>query len=131
MWRRYFIGISILVIYLMTTFRYLVPLVHYQLDYAYISEVLCINRDQPQLQCHGTCHLRKKINALQTSQQQQDAVQHLLHAFQPVEAMPHSQQFVPIFVKSGILIQPDFHLYRTCTTDQPALFHPPQQQLYT
>lgn len=126
MWRRYAIGLGMLVIYLMTTFRHLAPVLHYQLDYTYISEVLCVNRDKPQLQCHGKCQLRRSLNSLSDKRQQKEALQLLASSLQLVEALP--QPTLPCFYPPATASAPP-------ATDpglqaqNPLLlppFHPPQ-----
>jgi len=47
--------------------RPIAPLVEYVINYDYISKVLCINKDKPELNCNGKCHLMKKLE-----QQQED-----------------------------------------------------------
>ncbi|KIC65014.1 hypothetical protein RM51_00750 [Chryseobacterium taiwanense] len=42
-------------------FRPLIPLVEYAVNYDYISEVLCINKSNPELHCNGKCYLGKEI----------------------------------------------------------------------
>ncbi len=39
------------------------PLIHldYELRKDFIAEVLCINKDKPQLSCHGKCYLKKEM----------------------------------------------------------------------
>lgn len=37
------------------------PLVEYAVNYAYVSEVLCINKNKPESNCHGKCYLGKEI----------------------------------------------------------------------
>ncbi|APG66470.1 hypothetical protein LPB136_10235 [Tenacibaculum todarodis] len=37
------------------------PFVEYAIKYDYISKVLCINVDKPELQCNGKCYLMKKL----------------------------------------------------------------------
>jgi hypothetical protein len=37
------------------------PFADYFLHKKYIEENLCINRDKPELHCHGTCHLKKEL----------------------------------------------------------------------
>lgn len=39
----------------------IVPVFQYVFDYQYISEVLCINKEKPELQCNGKCHLMKEL----------------------------------------------------------------------
>ncbi len=37
------------------------PVLSYALNYQYIVENLCINREKPKLACQGKCHLAKEI----------------------------------------------------------------------
>ncbi len=37
------------------------PYAEYLLNYEYISEVLCINKDKPKLECDGKCYLMKSL----------------------------------------------------------------------
>jgi hypothetical protein len=46
---------------LFVVFRPLAPLVEYAVNYQYISEVLCINKSNPELHCNGKCYLGKEI----------------------------------------------------------------------
>ena len=41
--------------------RPIAPLIEYVINYDYISKVLCINKDKPELRCNGKCHLMKKL----------------------------------------------------------------------
>jgi hypothetical protein len=41
------------------------PYVEYVLNQEYIAEFLCINKDKPQLQCNGKCHLVKELEKQQ------------------------------------------------------------------
>jgi hypothetical protein len=34
----------------------------YNLNKAYVSKVLCVNRDKPQMHCDGKCFLKKELN---------------------------------------------------------------------
>lgn len=45
--------------------RPIAPFVEYALNYDYISEVLCINKDNPEINCKGKCHLIKQIEKQQ------------------------------------------------------------------
>ncbi|MCL8536518.1 hypothetical protein M9991_06515 [Chryseobacterium gallinarum] len=42
-------------------FRPLVPLVEYAVNYNYIKDVLCINKNKPELHCNGKCYLSKAL----------------------------------------------------------------------
>lgn len=41
------------------------PYVEYMFNQDYIAEFLCINKDKPELQCNGKCHLVKQIEKQQ------------------------------------------------------------------
>jgi hypothetical protein len=47
---------------LFVVFRPLVPLVEYAVNYNYISEVLCINKNNVELHCNGKCYLSKQLS---------------------------------------------------------------------
>ena len=38
-----------------------VPVIDFVVNYGYIIAELCINRDQPELECNGTCYLQKEL----------------------------------------------------------------------
>ncbi len=42
-------------------FQPVLPVLEYALDYTYISQVLCINKEKPQSNCNGKCHLGKQL----------------------------------------------------------------------
>lgn len=50
-----------LFIYVSTLLSPIVPVIEYNLNYDYIAKVLCINRDEPELNCNGKCQLAKEI----------------------------------------------------------------------
>ena len=37
------------------------PIVEYVANYDYIVEVLCVNRDRPELNCDGKCYLAQQL----------------------------------------------------------------------
>lgn len=47
--------------------RPIAPFVEYVINYDYISKILCINKDKPEMSCKGKCQLMKKLE-----QQQED-----------------------------------------------------------
>ncbi|MCL1667218.1 hypothetical protein M2T82_03990 [Elizabethkingia ursingii] len=48
-------------IILVLTIRPVLPLIDYAVNYEYISEKLCKNKDKPQLLCNGKCYLEKEL----------------------------------------------------------------------
>lgn len=51
----------IIILTLVMTFKPVIPLVDYAINYDYISEVLCINKNKPELKCNGKCHLKNEL----------------------------------------------------------------------
>lgn len=51
----------IVFIALMMLTRPLWPLVDYAINYDYIVDNLCENRDKPEMQCNGKCYLTKQL----------------------------------------------------------------------
>jgi len=45
------------------------PWINYAINKDYISEYLCINKDQPELQCDGKCYLSQQLKILQEKEQ--------------------------------------------------------------
>lgn len=39
----------------------IIPVIDYIVNYGYISNVLCENKDKPKLKCNGKCHLIKEL----------------------------------------------------------------------
>lgn len=61
------VGIYIFVaLYMIAMLRPIAPFVEYAINYDYISKVLCINKDKPELNCNGKCQLMMEL------EQQQD-----------------------------------------------------------
>ena len=50
------------------------PYIEYELNKKYIAEVLCENKDKPEMHCNGKCHLKKQIKKANSApvQQQQE-----------------------------------------------------------
>src|SRR5687767_3279293 len=51
----------LLVVYIANPFKLALPYLNYQVNYEYISTVLCENKDKPDMQCEGKCHLNKEL----------------------------------------------------------------------
>lgn len=79
----------ILYIWLITTvlptFSQWGTIAYYQINKAYITRVLCQNRDKPQLHCNGKCYLAKKLKEQQEKQDQKTS--------ERVESIPMLQLF--------------------------------------
>lgn len=64
---------------ILPTFSQWGMIAYYQINKAYITRVLCENRDKPQLHCNGKCYLAKKLKEQQEKQDKQtsDRVQNI------------------------------------------------------
>ena len=58
---RKIIAIALLITFCLAESRTFWAIGDYYLNFEYISEVLCINKDIPQSSCKGKCHLRKQL----------------------------------------------------------------------
>ena len=56
-----FTACLLLLLYLLSPLRVFQPFLTYQVNYEYISKVLCVNKDKPKLECNGKCHLKKEL----------------------------------------------------------------------
>ena len=49
-------------------------LISFKIHQEYIAKVLCINKEKPQLQCNGKCHLKKELKKDEERKQKQTTV---------------------------------------------------------
>lgn len=54
-------GLLFILLYAALLARPVLPYVEYALNQAYIAEVLCINKERPQLKCDGKCYLNAQL----------------------------------------------------------------------
>jgi hypothetical protein len=47
--------------YLLAMLKPISPIIGYYINYDYIVDVLCENKDKPVLKCNGKCHLTKEL----------------------------------------------------------------------
>lgn len=60
--------LTILMVTLIMLVKPLWPIMEYVANYDYITNVLCENKDTPQLQCNGKCYLAKQLRKEQKDQ---------------------------------------------------------------
>jgi hypothetical protein len=51
----------VFIIGLLIVLKPVFPVVDYMVNYKYIATVLCENKDKPELNCCGKCHLKKEL----------------------------------------------------------------------
>ena len=50
------------ILFLSSIFQPVLPIYDYFLNYDYIVNVLCVNKDKPEMHCDGKCYLKKEIS---------------------------------------------------------------------
>ena len=98
--------------------------IDFKLNQDYITKVLCINREKPQLECNGQCVLMQKMQKAQESdnpEQNQSAKSHLLEIFyewrdglDPQITFTYTEKAVPVYTE------------RVQTKYLASIFHPPR-----
>ncbi len=69
-YRRY-ISLFLLFMYILAWMIPYMPYIEYELNKKYIAEVLCENKDKPEMHCNGKCHLKKQIKKANSAPEQQ------------------------------------------------------------
>ena len=59
-------------------------MLYYQLNIDYIIETYCVNKEKPNLQCNGKCHLVKQLNISNDSSDEQSTYSVVYEAFYPL-----------------------------------------------
>ncbi len=54
----------LLFVFQLSIFKPIWVIVDYQANYEYITEVLCENKERPELNCNGTCYLHKELSKI-------------------------------------------------------------------
>ena len=66
---------------------YLGQVAYYELNIDYIVETYCVNKDKPELQCNGKCHLAKQLQLndnLNSGEESSNRIAIILECFYPV-----------------------------------------------
>lgn len=112
---KYFFNI-ILAFYLVL--KPLVPVLDYAVNYDYISKVLCINKDKPELYCNGKCYLSKEL--ANSSQEDSSPLSKTKNQVQKILDF-----YIPSEISEIIIPQQEFTnstLFNYKTTDYSYLF---------
>jgi len=77
-------SVLIMVLSLLIGFQQAIIVMHFKLNQEAIEQAFCINKSQPKLQCHGTCHLKKRL------QETENTNQSSISMYQKVDMLPFS-----------------------------------------
>jgi len=88
-YRSFFI-LFFLLLYTVSMLKTYIPYVNYYVNYTYISENLCENKDKPEMECHGKCHLEKTIKKAEEEESKGKAVPTIIKVqlFQEIPTQP-------------------------------------------
>jgi hypothetical protein len=64
------IAIGILIVFCSAEISQLLPYLDYFVNYEYISEILCINKEKPISNCNGKCYLSQQLKEAQQTEKQ-------------------------------------------------------------
>ncbi|WP_426430195.1 hypothetical protein ACPX19_11735 [Winogradskyella sp. HB-48] len=71
---------------------------YYKLDPVGFIEVLCENKDKPELQCNGKCHLKKVAESQESNEKTPESIvdfKELILVSYPKESFKQITEFVP------------------------------------
>jgi hypothetical protein len=108
------IAIGILIIFCFTEIRPLLPFLEYYVNYDYISEVLCINKEKPILGCNGKCYLNKQIKKTQESEKQEKKI--LPVTLERIPMILYSYE-IPKLAERSAISKKHFVFYQFSTKD--------------
>ena len=113
---------ALLFIYFLGNMRVVVPYLEYKINYDFISEVLCINKNKPDLQCLGKCHLTKELGKAA----EEDAKKKETSSNQLIEVEP-AEVFVMTFASTATFIEKEkyFYLHPVVLSGNPEHNTPP------
>lgn len=60
-------SVLLMVLSLLMGFQQAIIIMHFKLNRDAIEQRFCINKNKPELQCHGTCHLKKELQETESS----------------------------------------------------------------
>jgi len=113
---------------MMAMLRPLGPLIVYYINYDYIAEELCENRDKPILECNGRCYLNAMIKrqAPQSENEKPISTVPLNMNDYPISTLDFYRYKSPLEFNFKELILPYFNKHFVISEYRNAIFRPPK-----
>ena len=116
----------LLILSLLVFIKPVVPVFEYVINYEYIAKVLCINKDKPEMQCNGKCHLMQEL--AKTSEKELPLTPTKKHVVTETEVLFYQElesfAFDGLFNESRLDITSNyFNFYQLLKSS--GTFHPP------
>lgn len=109
----------------MQCFYKLGVLTYFQINRDYIAEVLCINKDEPEMACHGQCFLKNKLDLADDPAPAENTVPPTKQSVDfPVFLTSENVHTSRPFVQTEVNYSP--YRYNTSSPHYVAPFHPPK-----
>ncbi|WP_339703497.1 hypothetical protein [uncultured Marixanthomonas sp.] len=101
-------SILLLTFFCFSILRPLTPYADYYLNYDYIANVLCINKEEPEMQCNGKCHLTQELSKANDATNPNDkSIPHIEFDKYPIIC----QTFTGMIFSSSSEVKPFFQTY--------------------
>lgn len=119
---RKIIAIFLVVGIVTNCFNYWLLATSYSFNKAYISSVLCTNKDKPELHCEGKCFMDIKLKELeQKNKQDQENLKRMIETLAPETVA----LLAPVYEIRLATATPDY-LQKKPIKTAVSIFHPPQ-----
>lgn len=106
------------------SFRPAIPFLEYWLNYDYIVNELCENKDKPQIHCDGKCHLNKELAKNNSNSDSQEfKLQNLLGT---PALLPISLELPELNMISSYQSNHNFHYQESITKYSASIEIPPR-----
>lgn len=108
--------------FLLQSLSKVIILVDYELNKEYITEIFCHNKNKPQLECNGKCHLMKQMK--EDDKKEKAPLNNVKEKFE-VQLFCSIQEMLSL--NSFVISQFNFHSFQLQKTISPSfsIFHPP------
>jgi len=112
-------------LYLLAIFQPLYPILEYVIQYDYIVEQLCENRDKPVLACNGKCYLGKQLTLAEKNSQEDPSPLPPSVDFDKLLTIREAQSSFSVFNPETPRNKPIFNCGLTGTNHLNQVFRPP------
>ena len=117
------VGIFLLSLFVFTQVYNTAMWVNYEMNIEEITDLFCENTDKPELNCHGTCHLKKQI----ISSEGQDPIEsNTLFYLNEIQLFSSSETSNLIVLIDEEINHQSFIGLNYSYLEGKSLFHPPQ-----
>lgn len=115
----------LLIIITVILIRPIIPIMDYLIDYEYISTVLCINKDKPELECNGKCYLMQELAKVAEEQSNEMAKKLCSLSFSFMYFITHTSPVEFTVIVTDVKQVIHYHPFLKVESFSSSLFRPP------